>query len=267
MEQKSKELEVAIHAALEAGKILEKYFEAEITHHTKDDKSMATAVDGEAEEVIKEIILKEFPDHSIMGEETGHTENKGKHTWYIDPLDGTKNFVKHFPLFAVSIALEREGEVALGVIYNPAIKSLFYCEKGKGAYLNDAKISVSKNDLKHSVLCAGKGSDTLDRKLCRELMSTLPIELPGLTFRDIGCTAMDLAFVAGGTFEAGIHVGLRGYDFAAGTLLVQEAGGKIINFDGTVWKFPDRHFFTSNGIFHEALLEKIKKQKSKLETN
>ncbi len=261
MENKSKELEVAIEAALEAGKILEKYYDSEIAHSTKDDKSMATVVDNEAEEVIKEKIFRSFPDHSILGEESGYTEKKGDCTWYIDPLDGTKNFVKHLPLFAVSIALECQKEILVSVIFNPVTKSLFYAEKGKGAYLNHKKISVSKRDLVHSTMCSGKGSSALDRKLARQLMYILPEVLTGLTFRDIGCTALDLAYVASGGFEAGIHVGLNGYDFAAGTLLIKEAGGKIINFDGTEWKFPDKYFITSNGIFHDKLVEEVKRQK------
>ena len=264
MENKSPELEIAIKAALEAGKILEKYFDTEIVGKTKDDSTIVAEADGEAEEAINKIILAAFPRHSIMGEETGHTNNQGEHTWYIDPLDGTKNFIKHLPLFAVSIALEYKNEIILGVVYNPGTQSLFYAEKGKGAFLNDKKISVSKSDLKHSILCAGKGNKDTDRKLSRTLIYSLPDALPGLTVRDIGCTALDLAYLASGGFEAGIHVGLRGYDFAAGTLLVQEAGGKIINFDGSMWKFPDRYFSTSNGVFHDKLIEEIKRQKEKL---
>jgi myo-inositol-1(or 4)-monophosphatase len=264
MENKSKELEVAIEAALEAGKILEKFFEQEVAHSSKEDKSIVTALDGEAEEVIKKIISKEFPAHSFLGEETGHTDNKGEYTWYIDPLDGTRNFVRHLPLFAVSIALEQKGEIILSVIYNPAARSLFYAEKGKGAYMNDAKISVSKNNPTHSSMCAGKGSKPEDRKLCRQLIFSLPEAIPGLTFRDIGCTALDLAYVACGGFDAGIHIGLNGYDFAAGTLLVQEAGGKITNFDGSLWKFPDQYFYTSNGVLDQEILEEVRKQKEKL---
>src|SRR3989338_3269382 len=154
---KSKELEVAIRAALEAGKILEKYFETEIIRDYKEDKSIVTKADKESEDIIKKIIGEAFPDHSIMGEETGHTKNTGAHTWHIDPIDGTRNFANGLPLFAVSVALEYKEDIIVAVIYNPITKSLYYAEKGKGAYFNDKKIRVSKDNSNHAILVSGKG--------------------------------------------------------------------------------------------------------------
>lgn len=264
MENKSKELQVAIKAALEAGKILEKYFETEILKEFKEDKSVVTLADKESENIIKKIINETFPDHSILGEETGHTKNGGVHTWQIDPIDGTRNFANGLPLFAISVALEYKDDIIVGVIYNPITKSLYYAEKGKGAYFNDKKIRVSKDNSNHAILVSGKGRSDIDRKISRYLVCNLPEKLAGLTVRDLGCCALDLAYLARGGVEVSIELGLQAYDFAAGILLVEEAGGTITNFDGKPWKFPENHFVASNGVFHEALIEEIKKQKEKL---
>src|SRR3989344_6519683 len=147
MQNKSPELEVAIKAALEAGKVLEKHLQTEIFKGIKDDKSISVLADGESEEVIKKIIGEAFPEHSILGEETGMTQNSEHYVWHIDPVDGTRNFAHGIPFFAISIALLHKEELQVGVVYNPATKSLFYAEKGKGAYLNDKRIFVSKDGL------------------------------------------------------------------------------------------------------------------------
>ena len=264
MENKSSELEVAIRAAKEAGKILEKYFEKEILKEFKADNSVVTKADGEAEEAIKKVIWESFPNHSILGEETGHTKNGGEHTWHIDPLDGTRNFSNGIPLFAVSIALDHKDKQVLGVVYNPATRSLFYAEAGKGAYLNGKKISVSGDDAPRSIISSGKSRKDIDRKLCRKLMQNLPDRFPGLTVRDFGSAALDLAYVACGGFEATIHLGLNSYDFAAGTILVEEAGGKITTLQGGAWQFPQNYFVASNGVFHDKLVEQIKNDKEEL---
>src|SRR3989344_3144236 len=189
---KSKELEVAIQATLEAGKILEKYFETEISRTVKEDKSILTKVDKEAEDVIKKIILNAFPHHSILGEETGMTQNENENIWYIDPIDGTRNFANHIPLFAVSIALFSKDSLFLGVVYNPATRSLFYAQAGKGAYLNNKRIFVSKDDAKHSMLTASRGKNDIDEKLFRELLHDLPKTIVP-SVRDLGCVALDLS--------------------------------------------------------------------------
>ncbi len=264
MENKSKELEVAIKAALEAGKILEKHFETEILREFKEDKSIVTLADRESEEIIKKIISEAFPLHSIVGEETGTNGDGSDYVWHIDPIDGTRNFTKGIPLFAVSIALAYKNEVIVAVVYNPAINSLFYAEKNKGTYLNDKKVYVSKDDFAYGIVSGGKSRKDVDRKLYRELVHSLPEVLKGLTIRDFGYVSLELGYVACGGFEATIQIGLHPYDFAAGTLLVQEAGGKITTFDGSPWKFPDNYFIASNGVFHDLLVGEVKKQKIKL---
>jgi myo-inositol-1(or 4)-monophosphatase len=265
--QKSKELDIAIKAAKKAGAILKKHFETEIFHEMKDDKSIITATDKESEEIIKKIILGAFPEHSILGEETGHTKNRDTHTWHIDPIDGTRNFARSIPFFAVSIALEYNGEILVGVVYNPTSESLFYAEAGKGAYLNDNPIHVSKHDEKKCIVTISSGRDKTALKLRRSLLHDLPEKVVS-SVRDFGCTALDLAYVARGGTEADIKIGLKTYDLCAGVLLVKEAGGKITTLEGKDWELSDGgDFIASNGVFHEALVEEVKSQKEKLGIN
>ena len=184
MKNKSRELEVAIKAALQAGKILEKYFEGEILRETKEDKSIVTRADRESEDVIKKLISETYPDHSIWGEETGLTENGNEYKWHIDPLDGTRNFANGIPFFAVSIALQHEGEIIVGVVYNPAMKALFYAEKGKGAYWNKKRIFVSQEDEDKCIATVSSGRKIEDLKLRRGLMHDLPMAARGLSRRE-----------------------------------------------------------------------------------
>ncbi len=260
--RKSKELKVAIKAALKAGKIIEKYFETEILKEFKEDKSIVTLADKESEDVIKKIILKAFPEHSILGEETGMTGKKSEFVWHVDPVDGTRNFAHGIPIFAVSIALVCDDKVILGVVYNPASRSLFYAELGKGAYMNDKRIFVSKDGREHSMMTISPSRKENDKNLMRELFYSLP-KIVGPT-RNLGSTAIELAYVSRGGLEANIQLGLETYDFAAGTLLIQEAGGKITTLEGKPWKFPNNYFIVSNGVFHDLLVNEVVRQKEKL---
>lgn len=263
MQNKSKELEVAIAAALEAGKILDKHQDTEIERGVKEDKSMVTLADSEAEEVIKRIISENFPEHSVIGEETDAIKGTGSYTWYVDPVDGSRNFAHKIPFFAVSIALLHDKEIIVGVVYNPSTNSLFYAEKGKGAYLNDKKISVSKADRDKCIVtvAVGRGSSQLLR---RNLLHDLPENVVS-SVRDFGCTALDLAFVARGSTEADVKIGFKIYDAASGILLITEAGGVVTGINGEKWELSDEgSFIASNGVFHNLLVEEVRKQKAKL---
>ncbi|KKR62941.1 hypothetical protein A2643_01335 [Candidatus Nomurabacteria bacterium RIFCSPHIGHO2_01_FULL_39_220] len=263
MENKSEFLKVAIKAALEAGKILEKYFETEILKEFKEDTSIVTLADRESEEVIKKIILNAFPTHSILGEEMGMAGQESDYVWHVDPVDGTRNFVNGIPIFAVSIALVYQDKVIIGVVYNPVARSLFYASKGKGAYLNNKRIFVSKDDKDRAIITVSPGKLDVEKKLFLELFHDLPNIIRST--RNLGCTALELSYIARGGIEANIQLGWSyTYDFAAGTLLVQEAGGTITMLDGSPWKFPEHHFISSNGVFHNLLVEEVKKQKAKL---
>jgi len=264
MKNKSKELKVAIKAALKAGAVLEKYFETEILKQFKEDKTIVTLADKESEEIIKKIISKNFSTHSILGEETGMTKKGSEYVWHIDPVDGTRNFSNGIPIFAVSIALSYQNKVIIGVVYNPVSHSLFYAEAGKGAYLNDKRIFISKDDQDHAIITVSPGKK-IDKE--KELLLNLYHDLPKAvrSVRNLGSTAVELAYVARGGLEANIQLGGNTtYDFAAGILLVQEAGGKITTLEGVAWKFPENHFIASNGVFHDLLVKEVKRQKEKL---
>jgi myo-inositol-1(or 4)-monophosphatase len=264
MENKSKELEVAIHAALEAGKILEKHQDTEIERGVKEDKSMVTLADSESEEVIKKILTENFPEHSIIGEETDAVKNESPYVWYVDPVDGSRNFAHKIPFFAVSIALLHGEDIRVGVVYNPVTRSLFYAEKGKGAYLNHKKIHVSKADRDKCIVTVAAGRKSTELKLRRNLLHDLPDNVVS-SVRDFGCTALDLAHVARGSTEADIKIGFKTYDAASGILLVTEAGGMVTGIAGDKWQLADEgSFIASNGVFHDILVEEVKKQKAKL---
>lgn len=256
MENKSQELQIAIKAALEAGALLKGYFEGDIGKELKDDSSFVTIADRESEEIIKNIISKNFPTHSILGEETGMTKNDDMYVWHIDPIDGTHNFANGIPIFGVSIALEKQGGLIVGVVYNPATQSLFYTEKGKGAWLNNRQIFVSKEERETGMLTSGFSGGGETRKLKDAIRTEFPATFIRST-RNLGCMALELAFVARGGTEVCVQFGLKTYDFAAGALLVLEAGGTITNFDGSEWKFPGNKFLASNGVFHTELVNKI----------
>lgn len=263
MENKSPELAVAIEAALAAGKIVEQYFDTKILKEIKEDTSITTKTDMEAEEMIKKIILDAFPTHSLVGEETGEIKNGGSYTWHIDPIDGTRNFSNGIPVFAVSIAMLCGEELELGVIYHPITRSLFYGQKGKGAYLNDMNISVSEDSADKAIVTVSSGRNKDDVKIRRALLHELPGKMVS-TVRDFGCTSLDLAWLARGGTEADIKFGFKIHDAAAGLLLVQEAGGKVTAIDGLPWKLVhEGSFIASNGVFHDKLVEEIKRQKEK----
>ncbi|MBI3305874.1 inositol monophosphatase [Candidatus Nomurabacteria bacterium] len=261
MQNKSKELEVAINAALEAGKIVKKHFENGIEKEHKENIHMAdvvTEADRESETIIRKIILESFPSHSIMGEEGGMIGDKSEYVWHVDPIDGTANFASGLPVFGISIALARGNELLLGVIYNPIVGDLLYAEKGKGAYLNSKRMQVSDDDVKKGMYTIGAGRTLEDRKLFKNLYFNLPDKIRYA--RMFGCTVMELSYVARGSSEAHIVLGLNSYDFAAGVLLVQESGGKITKLDGSAWAFPENYFIASNGVFHDLLIEEVQKQ-------
>src|SRR3989344_513715 len=161
MHEKSPELKTAIQAALKAGEILERHQGTDIVRGIKEDKSMVTLADRESEELIKKIILEKFPSHGIVGEETDSITNASPYVWYIDPIDGSRNFAHSIPFYAVSISLIKGKEIIVGVVYNSASRSLFYAEKGKGAYLNDKPIHISKSDHTKCIVTVASGRQTL----------------------------------------------------------------------------------------------------------
>lgn len=249
--------EVAEKAAREAGKIIRKNFKKNIKIEKKKDSTLASKVDRKAENKIREIINSEFPDHSLLGEEFGEEDKGSAYKWIIDPLDGTTNFLIQNPFFNTSIALAKNKEVILGVVYDPLHEEFFHAEKGKGAFLNREKINVSVTDkVEDSIItyCHGKTNQSK-----REVVPIYrEMKLGAVDMRQIGAGALELCFVASGRVEAFIDNGVYPWDEAAGSLIVKEAGGKVTDFSGEEWNPEKKTVMASNGKIHQEVLKKIR---------
>ncbi|WP_137895572.1 inositol monophosphatase family protein [Ramlibacter sp. 2FC] len=229
-------LNVAIKAARAAGAIINRAaLDVEAVRVSqKQVNDFVTEVDHASEQTIIETLLTAYPGHGIHAEESGrtHGDPKSDHVWIIDPLDGTTNFIHGFPVYCVSIALAVRGKIEQAVIYDPSRNDLFTATKGRGAYLNERRIRVSKRtQLNESLVSTGfpfrKGDNF---KLYLRMMADVMQRTAGL--RRPGSAALDLAYVAAGFTDGFFETGLQPWDVAAGSLLVTEAGGLIGNFTG-----------------------------------
>jgi len=236
-------LNIAVRAARAAGNIIIRQFDRaqDLPASEKSKNDYVTEVDRQAEAVIIDTLLKAFPKHAIMAEESG-TRGNSEYVWIIDPLDGTTNFMHGFPHFAVSIALQHKGKLQQAVIYDPLRQELFTTSRGDGAYLNDRRIRVSKRkNLDGALLGTGfpfGESANIDRFLdtCRTLM---PVTAG---IRRAGAATLDLAYVACGRLDGFWEFGLKPWDIAAGALLIEEAGGVVCSID------TDKEYLTSGNI-------------------
>ncbi len=253
-------LNVAIEAAKEAGKFLKiNLGKVKNIQTKKEEINLVTEIDKESEKKIVQFIKSKFPHHSILAEESGEAKSDLGYKWIIDPLDGTTNYTHSFPVFCVSIALEHKGEVILGVIYDPNFDELFWAEKGKGAFLNGKKISVSKTDkLIKSMLATGFPYNVRENPdNCIEHFVNFLMEAQAI--RRLGSAALDLAYVACGRLDGFWEVNLNPWDVAAGKIIVEEAGGKITDFYGNKFSIYTKGVVASNGLIHEQMLEIIKR--------
>lgn len=227
-------LDVARKAAFEAGKILKDHF-GRIKPHDIDEKAKddyVTYVDRLAEETIKNIIRSFYPEHSFLAEESGSEERKAGYLWVIDPLDGTKNYIHAYPVFSISIALLIEGEVIMGLIYDPMRDDFFWATKGGGAFRNGKRIEVTHpENLRGTLLATGFPHRAKDR-IDPYLVAFKELFLKASAIRRAGSAALDLAYVACGIFDGFFEFGLSPWDVAAGTLIVKEAGGVVTDFRG-----------------------------------
>ncbi len=249
--------DLAIEVARDAGRILRDRYGHVQQIKYKGEVDIVTDVDEMSERLIVERIQQHFPNHQILGEESGSTNSPNSssgYRWIIDPLDGTTNFAHGYPFFCVSIGFEVDGEFRLGVVYAPVFDELFLAERGQGAFLNGRRMSVSKTDrLIRSLMSTGFNPD---RDLARENFK----HWGNLTFRTQalrrdGSAALNLCFVAAGRFDAYWEIGLKPWDLAAGSLMIREAGGSVTNFAGDDHRLADRALVSSNGLLHSALLD------------
>jgi myo-inositol-1(or 4)-monophosphatase len=250
----STEMNIAKKAALKAGKALMALFEKKIHVEKKEDNSFVTEADKKAEKIIIEMIAKKYPSHSFYSEEEGKKDNKSDFCWYIDPLDGTHNYIYGLPFFAVSIALAKKGEVILGVIYVPYTKELFYAEKGNGAFLNKKRISVSKRMLEESMYFNASSFVHQGKNILK--MLGIFIEKCKES-RMIGSCAIELSYIAAGRAEFKVMPRITAYDIAAGKIILEEAGGKMTGFDNRPVLVENGPFgiIASNGKYHDKLIK------------
>ena len=254
-------INVMIKAAHRAGRGLKRDL-GEVEHlqvSLKGPRNFVTAADRRAEETVREELAKARPDYGFLGEEGGaHAGSDKSHRWIVDPLDGTTNFLHGIPHFAVSIALERDGVIVAGIVYNPANDELFVAERGKGAYLNDKRIRVAaRARLAEAVVACGlphygRG----DLALARHEIAAAQQNFAGL--RRYGAATLDLAWVACGRLDAYWERDLAPWDLAAGSLLVREAGGFVSDCDGKGDIFTARQVVAGNDTMHRELLRLLK---------
>ena len=227
-------LTTAVKAARKAGTIITRAsFDVDkLTIRTKRQHDFVSEVDHAAEDAIIGVLREAYPDHGFLAEESGYRDRDAEYLWVIDPLDGTTNFLHGFPQYCVSIAMAHKGIVTQGVIYDPVRNDLFTATRGRGAFLNDRRIRVSRRQhMRDCLIGTGfpfKDGSFLDTYL--QMMKTMITHTAGL--RRPGAAALDLAYVAAGSYDGFFEVGLNPWDVAAGSLLVLEAGGLIGDLGG-----------------------------------
>ncbi len=240
--------------AREAGALLMGYFARRVTIEYKGEVDLVTEADRASEKLIVERLRARWPEHGIVAEEGTRSETAAEYRWYVDPLDGTTNFAHGYPVFCVSIALTRsDGQLDVGVLYDPTRDEMFAAERGQGATLNGKPIHVSKTaTLAESILGTGFPSHKRHKNPNIHFYHQITLRSHGV--RRAGSAALDLANVAAGRYDGFWEFNLNTWDTAAGVLLVQEAGGKVTRFDGSPFRLDSREVLASNGLIHQELI-------------
>ncbi|HYX68612.1 MAG TPA: inositol monophosphatase family protein [Terriglobales bacterium] len=239
--------------AREAGALLRDFFARRVKVEYKGDVDLVTVADRASEKLIVERIRRLWPAHDILAEEGTRSDSGSEYRWYVDPLDGTTNFAHGFPVFCVSLGLERKGERIAGVLFDPTRDELFSAEKGSGAFLNGKRIQVSQvANLEESLVATGFPSHKRHQNPNIHFYHQVTLRTHGV--RRAGSAALDLAGVASGRFDAFWEFNLNPWDTAAGVLLVEEAGGQVTRFDGAPFQIRSDQVLASNRLLHPALL-------------
>jgi myo-inositol-1(or 4)-monophosphatase len=239
--------------AREAGALLVNFFERRVAYELKGEFDLVTEADRASERLIVERLRTHFPAHAIVAEEGGGHESASEFRWYVDPLDGTTNFAHGFPMFNVTLGLERAGELLCGCIFDPLRQEMFSVERGAGAYLNHRRIRPSRVDrIENSLVATGFPSRKRHLNVNVHFYYQLAMWTHGV--RRAGSAALDLAYVACGRLDAFWEFGLNPWDVAAGILLVKEAGGKVSDMRGGPVALRGPHLLADNGLLHEPML-------------
>lgn len=252
-------LQIAKKLAHDAGRMALEYQERGLHIGTKSSPiDLVTDADTACEQLILKTIKSHFPDHSILTEESGLTEGSGDYKWIIDPIDGTTNFAHGLPFFAISIAVVHKGKPIIGVVEIPGIKETFWAQEGRGAYIGNKQIHVSKvGDLQKSLLATGfpyQRGARYDKNV--ELFDAL--YKPSQGVRRLGSASVDLCFTAAGRFDGFWEYDLETWDVAAGKIIVEEAGGTVTNMDGSTFNPKLKNILATNGLLHSEMIRVIK---------
>jgi len=245
--------------AVQAGGVeLKRFFNSNFKiSHKEGVNNLVTEADHASEAAILSIIKKNFPDHQVLAEETGEHIQDSNYKWIIDPIDGTVNFAHAIPLCCVAIAIEKDKKIIMSAVYAPVLNELYFAERGKGAWLNDEKISVSdETSVLKSCLVTGFPYTYIN-------MPNGPLEVfgrlikKGVPVRRLGSACIDLCWVACGRFDGFYEHKLEPWDSASGYLVVEEAGGRVTDHEGKDFSVYQHRIIATNGKIHDELLKWI----------
>jgi myo-inositol-1(or 4)-monophosphatase len=251
--------------AREAGGLLMEYFRRRVKIEYKGEADLVTEADRSSEALIIRRVREQFPTHAVLGEESGsvaaRSASSAGYRWFVDPLDGTTNFAHGFPVFCVSLGIERrnaqgKAERVAGVVYDPTRDELFSAELGRGAFLNGVKVNVSATaNLKDSLVATGFPSQKRHKSPNIYFYHQLTLKTHGV--RRAGSAALDLCCVACGRYEGFWEFNLNPWDTAAGVLIVQEAGGTVTDFAGGEFDISSRQVLATNGLIHSSMVQEF----------
>jgi myo-inositol-1(or 4)-monophosphatase len=248
-------LEKAVEIAREAGALLATYYERRIAFESKGEFDLITEADRASERLIVERLRTHFPSHGIVAEEGGGHESPSEYKWFVDPLDGTTNFAHSFPIFNVTMALVCGEDLILGIVYDPIRNELFTAERGSGAYLNNRRIHVS-NTKRIEESLSSTGFPSRKRQHNANIYFYYQLAMSSHGVRRTGSAAIDLAWVACGRLDFFWEFGLKPWDVAGGSILIEEAGGRVSDMHGATYHLGGSDtFLADNGALHGQVLE------------
>ena len=249
-------LKVALEAVKKAEEVIMKYYSGKIKVKLKSDQTPLTLADTEAEKVIIETIKGRFPEHGFLGEESGNNKTRSEYHWLVDPIDGTKNYVRKIPVFGTQLALMKGNEVILGVSNAPALKELVYAERGSGSFLNGEPIHVSKvSDISKAMICYGGLKHFIKKGFSSNLLELINTASRDRSFGDFYMYHL----VASGRADAVVEAAIAIWDVAALELIIEEAGGKMTDMRGNPVGKDISTVIATNRLLHDAVLKYFSK--------